>query len=97
MLDEAEAEYLLAQDVAGKDERAALKIRGDLALVRYLRLADDPAEVIAESKRPFLDETTAIRSSAAEAPYRDVEGWAAVNAEMMDRGEFVGWTPYEVV
>lgn len=55
------------------------------------------AEVIAESKKPFLDETVAVRSSATEAAHRDVEGWAARNAEVMDLGEFEGWVPYEVV
>lgn len=97
LLDKAEAEYVLAQEVAFHDARSALKTRGDLALVRYLRLVDEPAEVIAESKKPFLDETVAVRSSADEAPYRDVEGWAATNAGVMDRGEFEGWLPYEVV
>ena len=99
LLDEAETDYqaALTVAVAGEDARGALKVRGGLALARYLRLADDPAEVIAESKRPLLEETRAIRSSAHEAGYRDVADWAAINADVMDRGEFVGWTPYEVV
>ena len=97
LLGEAETDYLSALAASSGDARGMLKVRGGIALVRYLRLAHDPADVVAESKAPFVEETRAVRSSAAAASHSDVARWAALNAEVMDRGEFVGWTPYEVV
>lgn len=96
-LTSAEDEYELALKHTREDEkRGRLKVLGGLALVRYLRLADKPAEEIAEAKKPFLEETRAIGEAAAAAGYRDVEGWAGANVSVMERGEFVGWSPYEV-
>lgn len=97
LLGEAETDYLSALAASGGDVRGMLKVRGGIALVRYLRLAHAPADVVAESKGPFLEETRAVNSSAAVAGHRDVADWAATNADVMDWGKFVGWTPYEVV
>lgn len=95
-LESAEAEYVLAHPLTDGDERGDLKVLGSLALVRYLRLADMSAEEIATSKIPFLEITVAIEAAAATAKYKDVENWAGTNADVMRRGDFVGWTPYDV-
>jgi len=98
LLDAAEAEYALALDLTPpQDSRGALKVRGGLALVRYLRLACGPQDASDASRQPYLEETEAVRAAAAAAGYRDVEGWATANVEAMGRGEFIGWTAYEVV
>ena len=99
LLDEAEAEYRRAEAVAlaGNDERATLKVRGALALVGYLRLAAESEAVAAEAIEPYAEATRAIAAAAREAGYRDVEEWAGINAEVMERGEYTGWTAYEVV
>jgi hypothetical protein len=98
MLDEAEAEYRRAEALAeGQNERGALKVRGGLALVRYLRLAIEPGADSVKAMRRLAEETRTIAASAREAGYRDVEDWAVINADVMERGEFVGWTSYEVV
>ena len=94
-LREAEVECSLARNYV-KSPRGTLKVRADLALIRYLLLADTPAQEFAEVKMPFLEETKAIGEAAAAAGYDDVEGWAGTNADVMERGEFVGWVPYEV-
>lgn len=94
-LKEAEAECYLARDYV-RSARGTLKVRGDLALVHYLLLADKSAEEIAEAKTPFLEETRKVRDAATAADYRDVVSWASPNVEVMERGEFVGWVPYEV-
>jgi hypothetical protein len=94
-LREAEVECSLARSYV-KSPRGTLKVRADLALIRYLLLAETPAQEFAEAKMPFLDETKSIREAAAAAGYDDVEGWAATNSDVMERGEFVGWVQYEV-
>lgn len=95
-LDEAEVEYSRALQAA-QGQRDVLKVRGGLALVRYLLRADDPVPAQGELNKPLVDETSAIRGAAAGAGYRDVEKWAGINAEVMRRGEFRGWTPYEIL
>jgi len=94
-LRQAEAECLLARDYV-RSPRGTLKVRGDLALVRYLLLAEKTTAEIEEAKKPFLEETIAVRDAAAAADYRDVVSWASPNVEVMERGDFVGWVPYEV-
>lgn len=97
LLNAAEAEYDLALKRITGDERGTLKVQAGLALVRYLRLAGEPPGGIEESKKPLLAETRSIGSAATAAGFRDVAGWAAINEDVMSRGEFAGWTAYEVV
>jgi hypothetical protein len=94
LLRTAEAEYTLALQLTHDDPRGTLKVRGGLALARYLQLADDPHPPSMAQQR---DETVSIHSAADAAGFRDVAGWAATNADVMGRGEFTGWTAYEVV
>jgi hypothetical protein len=96
LLDAADAELVRALEHNRNDPRGSCKVRGGLALVRYLRLAGEPEEVVAERKAPFLEETRAVHKAASEAGYRDVEDWAEVNAGVMSSGEFAGWVAYEI-
>jgi hypothetical protein len=97
-LDEAEAEYSRALPFATHDERGTLKLRGALALTRYLRLAyNATGQGRSPEVTPLLEETRAIAASAKERGYRDVAEWAATNSDVMDRGASTGWAPYEVV
>lgn len=94
-LREAAAEYMLASDFV-ETPRGALKVRGALALVRYLLLAGLTDEEIAAAKTPFLEETRAVYDAAVAAGYDDVVSWSAPNLAVMERGDFTGWVAYEV-
>jgi hypothetical protein len=83
------AEYTRALDMT-TGSREVLKVRGGLALTRYLIAGPGACE-------SCLDETRQVESAAAEAGYKDVQGWAAINAEVMLRKSTSGWTPYEVL
>lgn len=96
LFDLAEAALLEALEHNRNDPRGSCKLRGSLALVRYLCLVGEPEEDVAERKKAFLEETRAVLGAATEAGYRDVEAWAEVNAGVMSRNEFVGWVAYEV-
>ena len=94
---QAEDEYQHAIDLAGDDDRRALKVRAGCALARYLRCAvwAGPDEEIAARKAECLTATEAVSSRAAEIGYPGVERRAAVNCEVLRRREFEGWDPYE--
>jgi|SRR5882724_1661577 len=96
-LREAESEYSAALLLGSEGKRGTLKVRGGLALVHYLQLAYSSHPELEESKREWLEETQRVMSAATAAGYRDVAEWAATNVGVMSRGEFRGWTPYEVV
>lgn len=96
LLEAADAALVEALKHSRNDSRGNCKLRGGLALVRYLRLAGEPEDVVAQGKGPFLEETRVVLGAATEAGYRDVEAWAEVNAGVMSRSEFVGWVAYEV-
>lgn len=96
LLGSAEAALAQALEHNRNDARGNCKVRGALALVRYLRLTAEPEEVVEERKEPFLEETRAVLKAASQAGHRDVEAWAEVNAGVMSRGEFTGWIAYEI-
>lgn len=97
LLDAAVAEFARAGDFTQGDERGALKLRGSQALVHYLKLAHHAQHEIESAKQPLLEETRRVMAASFAAGYADIEEWARRNAAMMERGEFVGWTAYDVV
>jgi hypothetical protein len=91
LLVQAVADYQRAEQLAVGNERALLKVRGGLALARYLLGAAD------EDQIPCLEQTTQVLHLASAAGYADVERWASINVDAMSRGDFIGWTAYEVL
>jgi len=96
VIERAEAEYKRALEEAQGDDRGALKVRGSLALVGYLKLAGRSREAAVDDKKPFIEETLDILNKAVQAGYDDVVGWAATNLAVMAKGLFEGWAPYDV-
>lgn len=97
LLEKAADDYRTAlPHTEGPGRRGELKVRGNLALVQYLLTAH--AEGEGEGRhQEAREETATIRDSATKAGYGDVARWATLNHVVMTRGEFVGWSPYEVL
>lgn len=96
IMEQAEREYRSALEETPGDARGALKIRGSLALVGYLELADRGRQAPQVEKTPFIEETLDVLNMAAQAGYDDVTAWAATNLAVMVSGRFEGWAPYDV-
>jgi tetratricopeptide (TPR) repeat protein len=87
---DAEKCYERALIYAGTLRRAGLKIRGGLALVKYL---SNPGS--SEVARAIEREMRSIAGEAIEHGYVDVIGWATENVEIISQGKTEGWVPFE--
>jgi hypothetical protein len=95
-LETAKACYSRALEVA-RGSRDELKVRGGLALVRYLLSAYGNSASAVVERESAREETVKVRAAAKVNGYRDVEEWASINFLVMERSVFQGWTPYEVL
>lgn len=98
LLEKAQREYELALGAA-TSERAVLKVKCGAALVKYLLLEVGEANggELVGLATALARETAELGRRAAEAGAHDVASWATVNVDVMGRGVFVGWAPYEVL